>query len=103
MAWELRNDGRNRYYYRRRTSGGRRFKEYVGCGPRAEQQAAGDVRRRTEREADRQALRGEHERWQTAWAALTGFAKASDQLMHAALHAAGFHRHAGGAWRHRQR
>lgn len=99
MAWEARGSGR--YFYRKRRVGGRVVSEYVGAGEVAELvalagQAQQESRRaesalwlswRSEREADGRAADG----------ALAGL----ERLAHAALEAAGYHRHQG-QWRKRR-
>jgi hypothetical protein len=100
MGWETRN-GRGRYYTRSRREGGRIVREYVGCGPLADDTARLDA---MFRELDQQ----ERHSWEAVQAeqtAITARVAAADEIVEAlswaALVAAGYHAHRG-TWRKRR-
>ena len=61
MAWELGRRGQ-RFYTRTRRVGGRRVREYLGSGPRAQAAAEADGLRRAQRQAEAAARRRERDR-----------------------------------------
>jgi hypothetical protein len=97
VPWEQRGD--KRYYYRTVRIGRRAARRYVGAGPAAELAAAADELRRVQRALATGERAAEQARYRDAAAPLLEFCDATDVLARAALVAAGFHRHAGGAWR----
>ena len=99
MAWEQGPRGRS-YYTRTVRAGGKRVREYLGSGPRAQAAAQADALRRAEREAHAAALREERARLREADAAVLQLFELADLVASAALAAEGFHRH-GGEWRGR--
>ena len=97
MAWELR--GNKRYYYRSIRRGRRVTKEYFGRGPRAEQAAREDEKRRAECEHERQAMMQDILEIQEI-TRMTNQVQADVRLLFdAALLASGFHRNNYGQWR----
>lgn len=98
MAWETR-DGKGRYYTRSKMVGGRVTREYYGAGPKGEQAAAEDARRRAEWQAQTDALRAEKARWETVEQSSNELEELTTLLMRVELYAAGYHRHAKGQWR----
>ncbi len=101
MGWESRK-GRGRYYTRTRRIGGRFIREYLGTGPRAEDAAAEDARRRAERQAEVEARRTTESRWREADVPLCELEVAAKLVLAAALAAAGYRQHDRGAWRRRR-
>ena len=100
MAWELGRRGQ-RFYTRTRRVGGRRVREYLGSGPRAQAAAEADGRRRAEREAQAAARRRERDRLAEADGLVLQLCEAVGLAASAVLAASGFHRH-GGEWRARR-
>jgi hypothetical protein len=100
MPWELR--GQKRYYYRSERVAGRPVRRYFGSGPAAELQAAADDLRRLRRETQARERGLEEARLREAEAPLTLLCGLTDLLAHAALAAAGYHRHDRGPWRRRR-
>jgi hypothetical protein len=101
MAWE-RGKGGGRYYTRTKRVGGRFVREYFGRGPRAEQAAAEDARRRAERRAQAEALGAEQRRYADAVGPLLELCRLSDLLVRATLTSVGYHQHDRGAWRRKR-
>jgi hypothetical protein len=102
MAWETR--GGSRYYTRtRRLPGGRFVREYIGVGLLGELAEAEDLEARRIREEARRAWREEVDELRRRDAAVAAFCEETDLLLQAALLAAGYHRHARGAWRRRRK
>src|SRR5262249_28483842 len=97
MSWETRR-GRGRYYTRSTRRNGRIERRYFAAGADAEDAAAGDAARRAERQARAQARREQEAWWSALARPLNHLCLLSAQVLHAALLAAGFHRH-GGVWR----
>jgi len=97
MAWEQR--GEKRYYYHSERVGSRVVRRYIGTGAIAELAATADDLRRLERAIEIRERRAEQERLAAAEAPLLELCELSERLAHAALLAAGFHRHDRGAWR----
>lgn len=96
MGWKQR--GRKRYYYR--SEGGRKL--YLGRGEAAQYAASHAAASRTQRE---QALAEETNTRQSFAAAdvsVRSFVDAAGTLIEAAFLAAGYYRHARGAWRRRR-
>ena len=94
MSWEQRTRG-NRYYTRSKKIDGRVVREYLGCGPAAEQAAAEDAARRAAQEATRaqqQELRLVERQVATLCALV-------DAQITAHLSTNGYHRHHRGEWR----
>lgn len=100
MGWERR--GNRDYFYTAEGVNGRVVKRYVGCGAVAELAAQMDALQRevaaTAAEGDRLA-RADADAVADSLAPLHAHA---DALTHAALTAAGFHRHRRGPWRKRR-
>jgi hypothetical protein len=101
MAWETRG-GSRQYYTRTHRVGSKRVRVYLGCGPAAEAAAAEDARRRAEREAEAQRVRGDQARHAPADELLDTLATGADLLVKAVPNAAGFHRPARRPWRRRR-
>jgi hypothetical protein len=99
MAWEQGRRGRS-YYTRTVRAGGKRVREYLGSGPRAQAAAQADALRRAEREAQAAALREEQSRLREMDSAVLELFELVGLVATAALVAGGFHRH-GGEWRKR--
>ena len=99
MAWEQGPRGRS-YYTRTVRAGGKRVREYLGSGPRAQAAAQADALRRAEREAQAAALREEQSRLREMDSAVLELFELAGLVATAALVAGGFHRH-GGEWRTR--
>jgi hypothetical protein len=97
MGWD-----RGRYYTRSKKVGGRVVREYVGTGRVAELAAELDAIGRQQREAERAAWRTERAELEALDAPLDELNDLADLLAHAALLAAGFHRHKRGEWRKRR-
>ena len=96
MAWEQRRNGA-RYYYRSRRVDGKVHKEYFGRGPRAEQAAKEDARRR----AEKKACRKRRQQFDDAIAPLAEVERRLEPLVAAALLTTGFYKHHG-SWRRRR-
>lgn len=92
MSWETRARG-GHYYTRSRKVNGRVVREYVGCGPEAEQVAASDAERTAKREAERAVVRAERERVQAIDTEFANLHRTVDLLTRGALLAAGFEHH----------
>lgn len=89
MGWVKR--GNRKYYYRSRRVNGRVVKEYLGCGPEAEEAARRDAAER------------EYRKKSAALAAVNNELKERTKLLIAAtMYAAGYHRHDRGRWRKRR-
>jgi hypothetical protein len=101
MPWDVRQS--KRYYYRSERLGDQPVRRYIGTGRAGELAAAGDERRRLEREAAACALAAEEARLREAEAPLLELCAAAHLLARAALVAAGFHQHDRGQWRRRRR
>src|SRR5947208_2686742 len=101
MGWESRQ-GRGRYYTRTLWQDGRVVRRYLGRGPRAEQAAAEDSRRKAEQLTQREASRARVRDLDAADATLGALDAVSLQILSVALTAAGYGRHDRGAWRKRQ-
>ena len=101
MAWETR-DGKGQYYTRSKRVNGRVEREYVGGGLAGELAAAGDAKRRVERERKRQAWGSEKDEIQAAEAAVDCYSRGLERLTTALLVNAGYHRHHRGEWRKRR-
>ena len=89
MSWEKR--GKRRYYYRVRRENGRFVKEYVGCGPQAEEIARRDAADRAKRQK-RDALE----------AAIVELEERTKLYIEATMYAAGYHKPKRGPWRKRR-
>ncbi len=102
MGWHA--VGSHSYYYRNEKRGGRSVRLYVGArgSAAAELAADADAVRRLEREAGSRELRAELGRRREAERPLLELCEGTGTLAHAALLAAGFHRHAQGKWRRRR-
>jgi hypothetical protein len=100
VAWDVRNG--TRYYYRSVREGRRVRRVYLGTGPGGERAAAEDAARRARRQAQPEARRDEQARRDEADALITDLVRLTDALARAALMAAGYFRHARGAWRRRR-
>lgn len=100
MGWETRH--RRRYYYRARKVNGRVVRDYVGTGLFAELAADADAEAQQQRQAQRQAEREERQRLDALDTHLIELHHAIEDLVHATLVLAGYHRHHRGAWRKRR-
>lgn len=98
MSWERRARG-GFYYVRKRRVGGRPASEYIGAGLAGVLAAELDSEDRAEREAKRDSLRAEQERWEAVDAAIAEVCEATDLTARAALVLAGYHQHHRGEWR----
>ena len=101
MGWEKRQRG-GLYYTRSKKIDGRVFREYVGTGPLAELAALADVEERQHREGKTAAWRAEQAHMEALEACIEELCEAAEILGHAALYAAGYHRHNRGEWRRRR-
>jgi hypothetical protein len=101
MAWEKRPRG-GRYYYRCRRVGKRIVKEYLGRGPKAEQAAEEDARKRQARRLERLAIAEQRRRHDAALAVSRQFGRETERLARLALAAAGYHQHHRHEWRKRR-
>ncbi|MDY3560235.1 hypothetical protein R5W23_001461 [Gemmata sp. JC673] len=95
MGW----DKGGLYYTRSRRVGGRVVREYVGGGPVGELAAQLDALERDRRKGERADAHAERERLAGLDAPLDELNTRADELVWAALVAAGFHQHKRGAWR----
>jgi hypothetical protein len=100
MSWEQRGD--KRYYYRHQWIDGHSVRSYQGAGEVGEMAATADALRRVEKEIEARQQRQEQERRSAAEAPLAQLCAQTDELVHGALLAAGYHRHDRGAWRRRR-
>lgn len=101
MAWIRRNA--KRYFYRSKRRGSRVERQYFGSGPDAHLAAALDAQCHRERQARRDHLQADRERWEGAAALLSELTEIADLLVRAALLGAGYHQHRRGAWRRKRR
>jgi len=102
MAWEKRNETRNRYLYRSyRTVNGKVRKEYLGKGDLAATASRLQEQAEAKRIAAAAAWNREKGREAEVTAALHDFCCESDALVHAVLTAAGYYSHRG-EWRKRR-
>jgi hypothetical protein len=92
-----------RYYYRRRTVGGRKVRVYVGRGEVAEVAAALDELKRSRRRLEREELHQQQQATAQAEGLVEHLEKVAELLTHAALRAGGYHLHHRGEWRRRRR
>jgi hypothetical protein len=93
---------KGRYYTRSRKVNGRVVREYFGAGREAALVARMDALQREQREAERAARRAKRAELEALDAPLNELNDLADLLAHAALVAAGFHRHKRGEWRKRR-
>jgi hypothetical protein len=98
VAWESRK-GHGRYYTRTRNVRGRFVREYLGCGPRAQEAAAQDERRRAERAAEVERRRAALARVTSVNQLLRDLFTEVDLLARVSLTAAGYRQHDRGSWR----
>jgi hypothetical protein len=99
MPWIRR---RNRSYYYRSIRNGRAILQYVGRGPVAELVAAHDELRRTERQAEREAVDSVRRDLAPLEAVMDELGRGCDEHIEASLRSVGYyHRH--GHWRGRLR
>ena len=101
MGWERRDRG-GLYYVRKTRVGGRVVSQYVGTGAAAQLAAELDAHERAEREASRQALSADRERWARADAALDEMCEAVEVAARDGRILAGYHQHHRGEWRKRR-
>ena len=101
MAWETRSGGR-RYYFTAKKIGGRVVKRYIGAGDLAGAMASLEALDRERREEQRAAVKAERDRLDALDQRVAELSRAVDAALHAALSAAGYHRHDRGAWRKRR-
>jgi hypothetical protein len=99
VAWSKR--GSKRHYYRYRRDGRRVIRVYVGGGTLGQLAADADALRRARSDAQAEARTAERARWEEALATLLTLHDGGSLLAHAALLAAGYHRHDRGQWRRR--
>ena len=97
----LERRGSRAYYYRGERHGSKVVRRYVGCGEVAEMAAAVDELSRLERAAADRLREQERQRLLAAEGPLLELCGLAEALAHAALLAAGYHRHDRGAWRRR--
>jgi hypothetical protein len=102
MGWEHRRGCTNLYYTRSRREGRTVRREYVGCGPLAEEAAALDEAQRERRRREREVQNKERAQAQSASRSLAALAALTDAVMCQQLAEAGFHTHHG-EWRRRRR
>jgi hypothetical protein len=96
MGWE------RGYYYRVRKVNGRVVREYVGAGEVAQLVAQMDALEREQRRLKALEHRQEKEELKALDDDLKALSAKIDLAAHAALLAAGFHRHKRGEWRRRR-
>ena len=96
MGWD-----KKRYYTRSKKVNGRVVREYVGSGEFAKLAAEVDALEREGREMARAKERASREEFDCLDSLIEDFCDQSDQLIHAALKAVGFHQHKG-QWRKRR-
>ena len=101
MGWEQGPRGRP-FYTRTLRVGGRRVREYLGSGPRAQAAAEADGLRRAQRQAEAAARRRERDRLAEADGLVLQLFDEAGLVASAALVASGHHRH-GGVWRRDKR
>jgi hypothetical protein len=97
MGWD-----RGRYYTRSRKVNGRVVREYCGGGSIGQICAQMDAERRAWQEAERAALKAEKCQLEAIEEDVESLCKLADRMAHAALLAAGYHRHKRGEWRRRR-
>ncbi|WP_145268750.1 hypothetical protein [Tautonia plasticadhaerens] len=100
MGWKT-IKGR-RYYYRSRREAGRVVTEYFGQGERGARFALLDMEDREERQIEREEELEEREAAERQERELSEWFDRVEAVAHAALIAAGFHRHKRGEWRRRR-
>ena len=100
MAWETRGD--KRYFYRTAKVDGRVVRTYVGTGPVAELAAKLEALDRRRRQEAAEALQADRARTRPAEAAAAALDALVDDLVAAALLAAGYHRRNYSPWRRRR-
>lgn len=98
MGW----DKNGRYYTRSRRENGRVVREYVGGGKMGELAAQLDAIEREQREVERAAAQAQREEVAALDAPLGELNELVDQLVQAAMLAAGYHQHKRGNWRKRR-
>lgn len=91
MSLEFRNS--KPVYYRNVRRGGKPRKEYVASGVMAELVADIDATAKEQRKQHREAEKQARLRLERADESISALEKQSSLLLHAALHAAGFHQH----------
>jgi hypothetical protein len=101
MGWETRPGTKNRYYCLTKRRNGRDVHEYFGRGEAAEQAAAAVEQRRQQREENRQAREAFEAQISEAALPLDDLCGLAEQMAHAALTAAGYHRPDRNKWRKR--
>ena len=102
MAWEKRKHSQHLYYTRSRRVRGRVVREYCGRGLLGQAFAAQDELDRGLRELQKMDLEEEEERAAGVEETCVELCDRVENLMHAALTAAGFYRHHRGEWRKRR-
>ncbi|MCW5853453.1 MAG: hypothetical protein KIT87_25525 [Anaerolineae bacterium] len=100
MGWETRQG--HQYYYRARKVNGRVIRDYLGAGPAAQLAADQDAEAHQRRQAQRQADHEERQRLDALATSIAELDHAIEDLVHATLILAGYHRHHRGAWRKRR-
>lgn len=98
MAWETRQRG-GRYYTRSSRQGGQVVREYIGGGRVGQLYAEMDAIARQERQAKADAWRRESEHMEARNATIADYCRDVDELVRAALVAAGYRQHNRGEWR----
>lgn len=99
MGWEDRNG--KLYYYAKEREGGRVVSRYIGAGDLARLVEMMEAGRRVDREVEREMWRSEVAAIEREDERAEQVFVAADELMKAALHAAGFHQHKR-QWRRRR-
>lgn len=91
MGWETRKGGT--YYYAKERTGARVVSRYIGAGELVHFVETMETERREEKELNREAWRLERGQMRREEERATEIFAAADELMEAALLAAGFHKH----------
>jgi hypothetical protein len=101
MGWERRRRG-GRYYTRSQKVAGRVVREYIGGGLTGELVAQQDELERRQRHSEAACSQREREQLSACDALMRDYCQQVDKLMRAELHAAGYHQHDRGEWRHKR-
>ncbi|HEY1391658.1 MAG TPA: hypothetical protein VGF38_24195 [Ktedonobacterales bacterium] len=101
MAWETRKRG-GRYYTRSHRQGGQVVREYIGAGEIGAAIAQLDTLEREKRQMAVAAWRKERVRLQARDTAIADYCRDVDELVRAALIAAGYRQHNRGEWRRKR-
>jgi hypothetical protein len=101
MGWEKRARG-SKYYTRSRRVDGRVVREYIGKGPKAEEQAEDDQLARMVMAKQRAIVQSRLKQLDALDATIGKFSKVLDSAVHVVLKDAGYHQHHRGEWRKRR-